>query len=33
METGLFIIGMLYLAMSAVAIVNLFMQPKSRRRG
>lgn len=32
METGLFIIGMLYLALSVVAIVNLFMQPKPRRR-
>jgi hypothetical protein len=32
METGLFIIGMLYLAFSIVAIFNLFMQPRRRRR-
>jgi hypothetical protein len=32
METGLFIIGMLYLALSVVAIFNLFMQPRRRRR-
>jgi hypothetical protein len=32
METGLFIIGMLYLALSIVAIFNLFMQPRRRRR-
>jgi len=32
METGLYIIGMLYLALSVVAIFNLFMQPRARRR-
>jgi hypothetical protein len=31
-ETGLFIIGMLYIALSAVAIFNLFLQPRRRRR-
>jgi hypothetical protein len=32
METGLFIIGMLYLAMAIVAIFNLFLQARPRRR-
>jgi hypothetical protein len=32
METGLYIIGMLYLAFSVVAIFNLFMLPRARRR-
>ena len=32
MDTGLVIIGMLYLALSVVAIFNLFMQPRRRRR-
>jgi hypothetical protein len=32
METGLYIIGMLYLALSVVAVFNLFMQPRARRR-
>ena len=30
--SSLYIIGMLYLALSVVAIFNLFMQPRARRR-